>query len=174
MSLVKKYETPNGPKKNPMRMGWLLLWGLLACSPSALQVQAHLVNDQALAANEVLPVLLEAYRQEGIAAIRQAPSLNDAQQALEGVRHRWAPVWGVCGDTQAGPTHHCHDGAWPLLADAQNAWASVLEHEIKGTPIDAATVTSVARAMKSAYCMLETVLPSGTRIPEALHAGCQK
>lgn len=157
------------------KIGCLLgLMALQACTPSALQVQVHAANDLAVGANSILPALLHAYRAEGMQVAQQAPTLTDAQQELERVRRRWHPVWGECNDTQAGPTHHCHDGAWPILVDAQDTWVSILERQAQGASIDSQTIASAAHLLQVAYCGIQSALPPGTEVPPVIRRGCQR
>jgi len=144
------------------------------CAPSALQTQARAANALALGANETLPLLESAYRAEGMRAIDAAHTEQEATLALVRIRQRWQPVWGLCADDQAGPSHHCHDGAWPALVAAQNAWARALEQQAAGTPLDNTTTDRLFRQIRSAYCDLKHALPAGITLASALVSECNE
>lgn len=142
------------------------------CTPSALPAQARMASTLALGANEVLPWLESAYRAEGLRAIDTARTEREATVALEQVRQRWRPVWGLCADDEAGPTHHCHDGAWPALVTAQDAWAKALERQATGAALDTATLDLLFRGIRAAYCDLKTALPTGVALAPTIAQGC--
>lgn len=108
-----------------LRVAWLVL--LLSCSPSELQVQAHIANAIAIGANDALPTLVSAYRAEGDAAIASASTREAADAALAEVRTRWQPVWGSepdgtpCrGVADASGLSSCRNGAWQELAASES------------------------------------------------------
>lgn len=149
----------------------ILLAAMTACTPSALQLQARAANSAVIAAREILPALVERYRIEGDDAIDMATNRADGEAALAFVRARWAPVWGVCTDSAAGPTYRCHDGAWPALRDVHDAWATMLERQIRGEPLEGPAVLDIATKVKRAFCGLRTALPAGVVVP-GVEAGC--
>lgn len=142
------------------------------CAPSTLQTQIHAANTLALGANSVLPSLESAYRAEGLQAIDTAQTELSATVALERVRQRWQRVWGVCTDDAAGPTHRCHDGAWPALVYAQETWAKALEQQAAGTALNSDSLHLLFQQIHAAYCDLKNALPPGTAIAPAIVQGC--
>lgn len=155
----------------------LQVYGLLAllvngCAPSALQVQARAANALALGANDALASLESAYRAEGLRAINTAGTEREARGALEHVRQRWQPVWGVCADAVAAPADRCHGGAWPALVAAQRAWAEALEQQVAGSTLDGVTADRLFRQIRLAYCDLKTALPAGVSLAPVIAQGC--
>lgn len=152
----------------------ILLLGISTCTPSALQVQARLANSIALGGNRTLPLLVDAYRSEGLRIIAQAhesgQSRSVAEQRLAAHTDAWRPVWGDCDEN----TGQCQGGAWPALRAAHEAWASALEQQISGQPLDLASATQHAQNMQRAYCALRSAVPSPTRdsIPQIPGAPC--
>jgi len=143
------------------------------CATTAVQAQLRTANALALGVNRVLPLLESAYRAEGLEAIDAARSQQDANRRLSHVRERWRPVWGLCtADDSGGPGHRCHDGAWPALVAAQGAWATALEKQIAGEPIDRVQLDQLFRQIRGAYCDLKSVLPSGVALAPAIASGC--
>lgn len=116
-----------------LRKFLLVVWSvlLMACAPSARQMQAMFVNQVAINANATLPVLLEAYEREGSRAIAASRSREEALVALERVEQRWKPVWA----------------SWESLRVASDVYASALE---RGATPDAA-------AVRGALCRLLSV-----------------
>lgn len=141
---------------------------LLSCSPSALQVQAHIANGVAIAANDALTPIVTAYRLEGDSAIASAQTRDAAETALAAVRTRWQPVWGSetdgtpcrgAGDAFGSP---CRNGAWQALMASEDAWGVALEHQIAGAPLDLITVLRLAQDMRTNYCTLRRVIPNAS------------
>lgn len=152
-----------------------LVWFLFAhgCISAELRRQIEQSNQCALAANAARDELIVVYRAEGNAAIDHATDTTEAQRALQDVRRRWLPVWGTCDDDLAGPDQRCHDGAWPVLRDAQHAWATLLEQQKQGTTPAAALVQRAAAALQQSYCTLGSSLPQGVSVPLKIQAACE-
>ena len=104
---------------------------LLSGCPST-QAQAVAADAMARALNAATPTLVADYQREGDAAIAGAPTAAEAEQALAGIRARWAPVWDAL-DTFAS----AHDswataietGATPGLAELRGPWCD-LRHAV--------------------------------------------
>ena len=87
----------------------------------------------AVTVNTALPVLVDAYDQEGRAEIAKAATRAEAEYRLEQVREKWRPIWQ----------------ALDVFAAAHAAWA---------TAIEAGTVTpALASEVRSAWCTLRAV-----------------
>ena len=159
-----------------MRLHALFLVVLLSstCNPSALQVQARLANSVAIAGNRVLPLLIDVYRADGLRIIEHARATGlprfDAERRLQEHVHEWQAVWGECDDG----TGMCDGGAWPSLRAAHDAWASSLERQIEGQPLDLAATTRHASELRTAYCHLRASVPTTHResIPQLPGVPC--
>lgn len=131
---------------------WLALV-LCGCPGSTLQVQAQAANVVAAAANASLPVLVEAYRLEGMEAIdavkAQGGTAEQARRAVDEVKARWAPIWL----------------AWGKLKEAENQWATALE---AGNESAGAVV-----ALRAAYCELEACWPASVPAMPLSFAKCE-
>jgi hypothetical protein len=130
----------------------LLPFVLVAALPLALsgcpdwvrQAQIQTANSVAQAANAALPMLVEAYRQEGLRAIDDVKAKGGTEQearaAIESVKTKWKPIWE----------------AWAALRIAEDAWADALEQD---------TDTGAALAgLRSAYCQFMARWPSAVPV----------
>lgn len=130
-----------------MRWFWLLLVLLLTsgCSAAAVRAQAQVADTVAVSANALLPMLVSAFRQQGLDAIARVKDAGgtkaEALEALQEVEAEWRPVWLT----------------WESLRSAHGTWADELEAGGAGT----ATLTSA----REAYCALLAVWPSGLVAP---------
>lgn len=111
-------------------LGHLVVTG---CSPTAAQILVKV-------ANESSPILLEAYRQEGLAALDsvkcdqgQDSCATLTQKALDTVDARWAPIWA----------------AWDAFSSARDIYSTIQE---SGQAPD-------IRDLQRTYCELLAVLP---------------
>lgn len=111
--------------------------GVSGCSPTTAQILVKVAN----ASN---PLLLEAYRQEGLAALdsvkcEQGPTICDeaTQTALAAVDARWAPVWA----------------AWDAFVAARDIYSATQEY---GQEPD-------IKDLQRTYCDLLVVLPDEYR-----------
>ncbi len=146
----------------------LALGVLVACSPTALQLQAQLANGVALAANRGLPSLVQQYAAEGAAAIDAAPDQAAATHALEAVTERWRAVWGDCGTAAIAG---CQGGAWRVLQLAQATWADAIDRGRDGG-VSAADLAPLAGRLLDAYCALRSALPPGATLPDVPVLAC--
>jgi hypothetical protein len=117
---------------------------LSGCPDYLRQAQAQTANAVAEAANSALPVLVEAYRQEGLRAIDDVKAKGGTEQearfAIESVKTKWKPIWE----------------AWAALRIAEDAWADALEKD---------TDTAAALAgLRSAYCQFMARWPSAVPV----------
>jgi hypothetical protein len=111
------------------------------CGPKAIDTQAKIANDVAIAANAIAPVLLASEQAEGDKAIDAATDKATAKAALAKVEAKWAPVWV----------------SYRAVAVAQDAWATALEK--KGD------TTVAVQQLQAAFCKLKTLLPPEVKIP---------
>lgn len=113
---------------------------LFNCSPSAIQIEAATANAVALAANSALPLLAEAFRQDGLSAIADVKArggtADEARAAVAAVEAKWAPVWR----------------GWAALRIAEDAWATALEQ--------GGDTAAALAAVRLAYCGLLSEWPS--------------
>lgn len=112
------------------------LIALMACGSSQRAVQASVADGIAQGANAGFPVLIQAYREQGDTVIDAAQTRKAAEEGLDDVRARWAPVWK----------------AWQTFRAAHGAWADALE--------GGGDTTAALGALKKAYCEVEAVWPS--------------
>jgi hypothetical protein len=117
-----------------------LVMGNAGCPDYVRQAQAQTANAVAQAANAALPVIVEAYRQEGLRAIddvkAKGGTADDARAAVEAVKAKWTPIWE----------------AWAALRIAEDAWADALEQ--------GADTTGALVGLRSAYCQFMARWPS--------------
>lgn len=106
---------------------------VIGCSPSTAAVLVKTANDGS-------PLLLEAYRQDGLEALAQVPCSTGEEDcdkatkvALDAVDARWAPVWA----------------AWDAFSVARDVYE---EARISGGMPNAQT-------LERAYCALMSLLP---------------
>lgn len=142
-----------------------------ACFAGNLHPQIEANNERVRSVDAARIQLVRAYESEGLAVVQGANDATDARSRLEGVRHRWVSLWGVCAEETTGAPRSCHDGAWPQLLLAQEAWARLLEHA-QETSVDTTAFRQAADALQRAYCAAETAIPSGVSVPPDLHAAC--
>lgn len=107
---------------------------MLGC-PATQNTQAATANAIANGANAALPMLVDAYRQEGLKAIAKAPTREAAEAELIVIDARWSKVWT----------------AWNVLRVAEDTWATAIE-----TGGDTAAALA---GMRTAYCGLQTLWP---------------
>lgn len=124
-----------------------LIPGILGgCSPSSAQwqAQADVASTAADTMNRVvLPVLEDAYRLDGLRAIRSAANAAEVDAALDRVRKRWAPIWA----------------SWDGVVAAHDAWARTIE--ARGDPV------ATGAAARDAYCRLRASAPAfDVRLPQ--------
>lgn len=109
-----------------------LVLSQVGCPDWVRQAQIQTANSVAQAANATLPMLVETYRQEGLAAIESVKdkggTADDARKAIESVKTKWQPIWE----------------AWAALRIAEDAWAKALEED-KDT-------TAALVGVRTAYC----------------------
>lgn len=145
---------------------------VVSCSPTALQIQAQTANSIALAANDLLPVIVRAYTAEGVAVIQASTNRQSAVSALEQVRIRWQRVWGseIDGSPCTGVGNNagtpCRNGAWQGLMASEDAWAVALEKQIAGQPFDLSAAARMANDLHTSYCALRGAVPSGITLPD--------
>lgn len=145
---------------------------LMSCSPTALQIQARTANAIALAADDLLPVVVHAYRTEGLAVIQAAPTRASAISGLEQVRFRWRHVWGAeldgspCMGTGNITGSPCRNGAWQGLMASEDAWAVALEKQLAGQPFDLTAAARMAGDLHTSYCALRGAVPDGVTLPD--------
>lgn len=108
---------------------------LLVTGCISRQEQAQSANAIAAGANAALPLLVNRYDQEGVRAIDQAKSADEANAAIARIKDKWFPVWH----------------AWETMKVAQDHWATVLE---QGGDLGAAL-----KEMQKAYCRLVAIWP---------------
>lgn len=176
--LPHPYRTSAAPRRPSRVQGWVLLTVSIAslaaiyaaegCGESAVQVQARTANAVALAANAALPLLAAKYRADGLAIIADAPDRATAEARLDAHRRVWVGVWGHCD----GDPPRCHDGAWPALREAHDAWATALERQAQGGTIDLAEALRDAAALRAAYCALRAFPPAAAALPQVPLAPC--
>lgn len=142
-----------------------------ACTVSGLRAQIDASNQRVREVEAVRTQLASQYQAEGQAAIQGATTIVEAQSSLASVRQRWSALWGTCNDATPGPNRACHDGAWPTLVAAQDAWASTMERAQQSTP-DVGSVQQAAESLRRAYCGVESALPSGVTPPPSVHTAC--
>jgi hypothetical protein len=118
------------------------------CGPHADEIQAAVANSVARAANVGLPALVEAERQQGMAAIQASPDRETARAKLTQIEHDWAPVWT----------------AWKALSATQGAWATALEH--------GGDKAAAALAVRDAFCRLRALPLAASYVPEAAGLLC--
>jgi len=99
------------------------------------QVQVHVADSMAEAANAALPILVQTFKLEGREAIAEAKTEQEARQAIQAIEEKWKPVWD----------------AWEALRIAEDAWATALE---QGSDERAALA-----AVRKAYCGLVAQWP---------------
>lgn len=116
-------------------LGLILALVVIGCSSTGLQVQAATANAVAAGANAALPVLIEAYRQEGLKAIAKAPSRDAAEAELARIDQEWDKRWK----------------AWGALRLAEDVWAVAIE--------TGGNTAGAFAGMKTAYCGLQALWP---------------
>lgn len=108
-----------------------------ACNANELQIQAQTANAVAAAANSTLPILVANYRLDGLEAIAQAGTADEAQRGVAAVKAKWAAVWN----------------GWEALRIAEDDWAKAIEQR--------GALAPSLRALVVAYCALLAVWPDG-------------
>lgn len=120
----------------------LLVMPLVGCTSAATQTQAVAADTVARVTNATLPSLVEAYDQEGLAAIEASDSRDEAEYRLELVREKWRPVWE----------------ALEVFASVHDAWATALE---AGTD-----TAAIAAEVRDAYCTLRGAALPSVELPD--------
>jgi hypothetical protein len=134
------------------RLGMLtLLFVALAlpgCGSTQPRLQAAEADAIALSANSALPLLAEAFRQEGLAAIADVKARgggeDEAREAVAALEEKWKPVWD----------------AWATLRIAEGALASLLEQ--------GGETASALEQARRAYCALLSHWPES--VPKLITA----
>lgn len=142
---------------------------VICCATTNTRSQIEAGNQRVRAMEDIRAQLANQYQAEGHTVIQQASTPEEAQTLLVGVRQRWAHLWGTCDMVAIDTTHHCHDGAWPTLVAAQQAWAAALEQSA-GTTV----VQQAGETLRQAYCGVEMAIPSGITAPPAVHVACNE
>lgn len=114
----------------------VLALATIGCGDVGRQIQIRTANATAVGANAALPMLVDRYRSESLAAIDRAETREVAEAKLSAIDRQWDPIWE----------------AWDALATAQDAWASSLES-------DGDTAAALA-ALRIAYCGIRNLWPS--------------
>jgi len=114
----------------------------VSCSPSAQQAQAYAADTVARATNAAVPQLVNAYDQDGLAAIAVSDSRDEAEIRLERVRQKWRHVWD----------------ALDIFASAHDAWVAAIEAN--------APTAQVAMEVREAYCMLRGSAMPDVELPD--------
>ncbi len=160
----------------------LLLFALLCglgCSAGAVRTQITIANQTAIAANRVLPLLVDYYRQQGLRAIATSTSRDDAVDRLASLRVAWAPVWGACPSGADGEsmtsTARCVGGAWNALRVAHDAWANALLRRENGEPFSATEAAALALDLRRTYCAIRAAIPPETdlQLPDVPLLTCE-
>jgi hypothetical protein len=113
-------------------VGGTALGGCLSEAPAT---QPQVATVVATGANAALPILIAAYRQQGLDAIQKAPDRASANVQLAAVEAEWEPVWKV----------------WKMLEVADVAWVKSIEAHGDTAAIEA--------VVKTAFCDLLKVWP---------------
>ena len=136
----------------------LILYFCIGSCSSELQVHARVANGVAMAANRILPQLLEIYRTEGLRRIRQAPDRASAEHSLQELREQWRPLWGECESLP-----RCRGGAWEALREAHDLWAHTLERQIAGEPLNLPSVIEMGQRLQTTFCAVRAAVPAESR-----------
>ena len=88
------------------------------------------------AANDALPLLVEHYKQQGLAIVERAGTEQEAQVELASLDDRWEVVWRA---------HHA-------LELSQHGWADAIEGGLD--------TAAALRALEAAWCVLQGVWPA--------------
>lgn len=151
----------------------LSLLMLAACGSTQLQIQARIANNSAIAANDLLPAIVRAYTEEGLAVIQHASTRDEAQAGLAAVREHWRRVWGTeadgtpCRGAGLANGAPCEHGAWQALAATEDAWGFALEQQMAGqSMLNLPTVMHFVGDLHTDYCTLRAVVPSSVHLPD--------
>lgn len=123
-------------------MKWLLFLALVSCSPSARNIQVQTANAVAVAANAAAPLIVAAYKKEGVACIDDSPTLVEADACLTKLEFKYGKV----------------RIAWMGMRRAQLEWSEALERSD-------AKISDYMVSMEHAYCDLSKELPSVPKVP---------
>lgn len=102
------------------------MWGLgqMACTPSALQIQARAADALGRTVNAATSIFHDMEKKEGSAAIKKATTRDEAEAGLQKVELKWKPLWDAVDS----------------FAAAQDAWISSMQ---KGKPLPDQLLTAV-------------------------------
>jgi hypothetical protein len=122
---------------------YLLLAGVLvACSPSARNIQIATANAVAVAANQAAPLIVAEYRKAGAKCIDDATNITEADVCMTQLESRYSNV----------------RIAWMGMRRTQAEWADALK---KSDP----KISDYMVSMEHAYCDLIHEVPSVPAVP---------
>lgn len=138
---------------------WILvMYFVLGSCVSEVQTQARVANTIAIAANGLLPALINVYRDEGLRRIRTAPDRAAAEASLAELREQWRPLWGNCNGVP-----QCEGGAWEALRSAHDQWATMLERQINGESMTLPQVQEITQRLQRNFCSVRAAVPEASR-----------